>query len=52
MVLSLGVVSAVYFARRSRTPFQRADSLTFLLKNRIAAYGLIGIVSAENSNTQ
>lgn len=46
MPVSLSVVSAIHYARTARTPFQRAQSLTWLLKNRMGAYGMVGIISA------
>lgn len=49
MPLSLSVVSAIHYARRAKTPFQRAESLSWLLKKRIGAYGLVGFVSAAET---
>ena len=46
MPISLSVVSAIHYARTARTPFQRAQSLTWLLKNRMGAYGILGIISS------
>lgn len=45
MVLSLSVVSAVHFARVSRTPMRNASMLSNFLKGRAASYGTVGASS-------
>ena len=45
MVVSLGVVTAIHFARRSKPPFQRAQGLSKLLYARSAVYTGVSLIS-------
>ena len=46
MVLSLSVVSAIYFVRTAKTNVQKANIMANFLVKRSSIYGIIGGVSA------
>ena len=51
MVLSLSVVSAIYFARTAKTNVQKANILANFLVKRSSIYGMIGIASVTNTKS-
>ena len=51
MVLTLSVVSAIYFARTAKTNVQKANILANFLVKRSSIYGMIGIASVCNKKS-
>ena len=50
MVLSLSVVSAIYFVRTAKTNVQKANIMANFLVKRSSIYGIIGGVSAYKTH--